>query len=82
MFGFSFSSLHETLKVKICVNAWYLLVFKKVIQNFFFVLLWFRLQPFIKYCQSSDCRLGVQAKFKLAETRHNNQSSFEIVSTE
>lgn len=32
--------------------------------------------------ESLDCRLGVQAKFKLAETRHDNQTSFEIVSTE
>lgn len=37
---------------------------------------------FIKYCQSSDTRLGVQAKFKLAETRRDNEQSFEIVSAE
>jgi len=50
----------------------------KLISMFY---LWFCLQMLIKYCQS-DSRVGVQAKFQLAETRHDNQSSFEIVSTE
>lgn len=44
--------------------------------------LWFCLQSLIKCCQPSDSRVGVRAKFQLAETRHDNQSSFEIVSTE
>lgn len=53
----------------------------QIIQNIYFYVLFVILFA-TDIAKSSDCRLGVQAKFKFAETRHDNRTSFEIVSTE